>query len=83
MQELVRELNSTAAQHRARRTADACRARRPACRDSWPARSGPTSRTASLSPDVNDPGLRNITFDELVATYGECDARARSRVERI
>ena len=32
---------------------------------------GPTNRTASLSPDVNDPGLRNVTFDELVATYDE------------
>ncbi len=32
---------------------------------------GPTNRTASLSPDVNDPGMRNISFDELVATYGE------------
>jgi 5-methyltetrahydrofolate--homocysteine methyltransferase len=30
---------------------------------------GPTSRTASLSPDVNDPGFRNISFDELVAGY--------------
>ena len=27
---------------------------------------GPTGRTASISPDVNDPGARNITFDELV-----------------
>ncbi|MDJ0873575.1 MAG: methionine synthase [Gammaproteobacteria bacterium] len=32
---------------------------------------GPTNRTASLSPDVNDPGLRNISFDELVAAYTE------------
>ncbi|MCK6372156.1 MAG: homocysteine S-methyltransferase family protein, partial [Gammaproteobacteria bacterium] len=32
---------------------------------------GPTNRTASLSPDVNDPGFRNIGFEELVATYGE------------
>ena len=32
---------------------------------------GPTSRTASLSPDVNDPGARNITFDALVADYLE------------
>ncbi|MDQ6999784.1 MAG: methionine synthase [Mariprofundus sp.] len=32
---------------------------------------GPTSRTCSLSPDVNDPGFRNITFDELVETYTE------------
>jgi len=32
---------------------------------------GPTNRTASISPDVNDPGFRNISFDELVDTYGE------------
>jgi len=32
---------------------------------------GPTSRTASMSPDVNDPGFRNISFDELVVTYTE------------
>jgi 5-methyltetrahydrofolate--homocysteine methyltransferase len=30
---------------------------------------GPTNRTASLSPDVNDPGYRNVTFDELKAAY--------------
>ena len=32
---------------------------------------GPTSRTASLSPDVNNPGFRAITFDELAAAYRE------------
>ncbi|MEQ8193399.1 MAG: methionine synthase, partial [Rhodospirillales bacterium] len=32
---------------------------------------GPTNRTASISPDVNDPGFRNITFDELRAAYYE------------
>ncbi len=32
---------------------------------------GPTNRTCSLSPDVNDPGLRNITFDDLVTAYAE------------
>lgn len=32
---------------------------------------GPTSRTASLSPDVNDPAFRNVSFDELVGTYTE------------
>lgn len=32
---------------------------------------GPTNRTASLSPDVNDPGFRNVTFDELVKSYFE------------
>ncbi|OFY83665.1 MAG: methionine synthase [Bacteroidetes bacterium RIFCSPLOWO2_12_FULL_35_15] len=32
---------------------------------------GPTNRTLSLSPNVNDPGFRAITFDELVAAYTE------------
>lgn len=32
---------------------------------------GPTNRTASLSPDVSDPGKRNVRFDELVAAYRE------------
>jgi 5-methyltetrahydrofolate--homocysteine methyltransferase len=32
---------------------------------------GPTNRTASISPDVNRPGFRAITFDELKAAYGE------------
>jgi 5-methyltetrahydrofolate--homocysteine methyltransferase len=39
---------------------------------------GPTSRTCSLSPDVNDPGFRNVTFDGLVADYIEA---ARGLVE--
>ncbi len=30
---------------------------------------GPTPKTASISPDVNDPGARNVTFDQLVAAY--------------
>jgi 5-methyltetrahydrofolate--homocysteine methyltransferase len=32
---------------------------------------GPTNRTASLSPDVNDPGFRAVNFDQLVAAYAE------------
>ncbi|WP_409119845.1 homocysteine S-methyltransferase family protein, partial [Streptomyces acidiscabies] len=32
---------------------------------------GPTSKTCSISPDVNDPGYRNITFDKLVTAYVE------------
>ena len=32
---------------------------------------GPTGRTASISPDVNDPGARNVTFDELAESYAE------------
>ncbi len=55
------------------------------CADSWTARTpdkprfvagamGPTNRTASISPEVNDPGARNVTYDELVAAYGEAVA---------
>ena len=41
-------------------------------RPRWVAGSlGPTNRTASISPDVNDPGYRNVTFDELVEAYVE------------
>jgi 5-methyltetrahydrofolate--homocysteine methyltransferase len=32
---------------------------------------GPTTKTASISPDVNDPGFRNVSFDALVAAYGD------------
>lgn len=32
---------------------------------------GPTNRTASISPDVNDPGYRAVTFDQLAEAYGE------------
>ncbi|MDP9199775.1 MAG: homocysteine S-methyltransferase family protein, partial [Pseudomonadota bacterium] len=39
---------------------------------------GPTSRTASLSPDVNDPGFRNTGFEELRATYATA---ARALIE--
>jgi 5-methyltetrahydrofolate--homocysteine methyltransferase len=41
-------------------------------RPRWVAGSlGPTNKTASISPDVNDPGARNVGFDELVASYLE------------
>jgi methionine synthase I (cobalamin-dependent) len=39
---------------------------------------GPTNRTASISPDVNNPGFRNVTFDELVEAYAE---QARGLIE--
>lgn len=39
---------------------------------------GPTPKTASISPDVNDPGARNIDFDQLVAAYSE---QARALIE--
>jgi len=66
---LVRELNLAAAQV-ARRAADDVAARTGRPRFVAGAL-GPTNRTASLSPQVNDPGFRNISFDELVATYDE------------
>ncbi len=69
LESLVRELNLTAAQI-ARRAADEVAARTGRVRFVAGAL-GPTNRTASLSPDVNDPGYRAVTFDELVATYSE------------
>ncbi len=36
---------------------------------------GPTNRTASISPDVNNPGFRNVSFDALVEAYASADAR--------
>ncbi len=69
MQELVREINLEAARI-ARAAADDYTVRHGTPR--FVAGSiGPTNRTASLSPDVNDPGFRNITFDALVETYAE------------
>jgi 5-methyltetrahydrofolate--homocysteine methyltransferase len=66
---LVRELNLAAAQI-ARRAADEVAASTGRVRFVAGAL-GPTNRTASLSPQVNDPGFRNISFDQLVATYDE------------
>ncbi|PNS12188.1 methionine synthase [Mixta theicola] len=53
-----------------------------ACADEWSAKTpgrpryvagvlGPTNRTCSISPDVNDPAFRNVTFNELVTAYRE------------
>ena len=67
MEALVGELNAAAARL-ARECADA-----QAAKDGNPRYVagvlGPTNRTASISPDVNDPGFRNIKFDELADTY--------------
>src|SRR6202795_4084527 len=69
MQSLVGELNLAAARL-ARRVADDVSAETGRQRFVAGAL-GPTSRTASLSPDVNDPGFRNISFDELVTGYSQ------------
>ncbi|HUV14548.1 MAG TPA: homocysteine S-methyltransferase family protein, partial [Acidobacteriota bacterium] len=39
---------------------------------------GPTNRTASISPDVNNPGYRNVSFEQLALAYGEA---ARGLIE--
>ncbi len=45
---------------------------------------GPTSKTASISPEVNDPGARNISFDELVEAYTEqIDALVEGGVDML
>ena len=68
LQHIVRELNEAGARV-ARLAADEFTAREPHKPRFVAGVLGPTSRTASLSPDVNDPGFRNITFDGLAADY--------------
>ena len=69
MQEVVYELNRDGARL-ARRAA--IKAERADGRRRFVAGAlGPTNRTASLSPDVNNPGFRAVTFDELRVAYGE------------
>ncbi|MGY1846339.1 methionine synthase [Blastococcus sp. SYSU DS1021] len=70
MQELAYELNVASARL-ARREADAMTERTPGRPRFVAGAIGPTSRTASISPDVNDPGARNVGFDDLVAAYLE------------
>lgn len=70
MQELVPELNREGAQL-ARAAADEWTAKTPDKPRFVAGAIGPTSRTASISPDVNDPSFRNITFDELRRVYRE------------
>lgn len=70
LEHLVPELNRVAAQI-AREVADEFEAQNPDKPRFVAGILGPTSRTASISPDVNDPGARNVTFDELVENYKE------------
>ena len=70
MSELAYELNVASARL-ARQACDTMTAADPH-RPRWVLGAiGPTNRTASISPDVNDPGARNVTFDELVTAYLE------------
>ncbi len=72
MESLVAELNSAAARI-ARECADQAAHRTGSIRYVAGV-IGPTNRTASISPDVNDPAFRNISFDALAATYEEAAA---------
>ena len=68
MGDLAPEINLKAAQL-ARKAADKMTALTPDKPRFVAGGLGPTNRTASISPDVNDPGKRNISFDELVKAY--------------
>jgi 5-methyltetrahydrofolate--homocysteine methyltransferase len=70
MQSLVYEMNVQAAKL-AREAADEYTAKTPDKPRFVAGALGPLNKTASLSPDVNDPGARSITFDEIVAAYYE------------
>lgn len=68
MEHLAYELNVAGAQV-ARRAADYFMAQNPARPRFVAGAMGPTNRTASLSPDVNNPGYRAVTFDDLAEAY--------------
>ncbi len=70
LEHLVYELNYQSARL-AREVADDFTARDPSKPRFVAGSLGPTNKTASLSPDVNDPGFRGVTFDELVDAYTE------------
>ncbi len=70
LEDLVYQLNHASAQL-ARSVADEFEGKDPESPRYVAGVLGPTNRTASISPDVNDPGFRNIEFDKLVATYTE------------
>ncbi len=70
MEDLVYEIN-VAATRLAREAADEMTAKTPDFPRFVAGVLGPTNRTCSISPDVNDPSFRNVTFDDLVATYYE------------
>ncbi len=68
MSDLAHEFNLASARL-ARAEADAATARTPDRPRFVAGALGPTNRTASISPDVNDPGARNVTFDQLADAY--------------
>jgi 5-methyltetrahydrofolate--homocysteine methyltransferase len=77
MEGLAYEMN-LAASKLAREAADAATHKTPLRPRFVAGALGPTNRTASISPDVNNPGFRNVAFDELVEAYTE---QARGLIE--
>lgn len=81
LQDFVFEINFHSAQI-ARKVADEFTALNPDKPRFVAGSIGPTNRTASISPDVNDPGFRGISFDELVtAYYQQVDALIQGGVD--
>ena len=75
MEDLVYEMNAESV----RLAREAAEAASTPERPRWVAGGiGPTNRTASISPDVNDPGFRAVTFDDLAKAYGDA---ARALIE--
>lgn len=70
MEDLAYELNYESAKI-AKEVADEFTAKTPHQKRYVAGSIGPTNKTASMSPDVNDPGYRAVTFDELVEAYRE------------
>lgn len=70
MQDMCREINRVAAKL-ARELADEYTAKTPGKPRFVAGSVGPTNKTCSMSPDVNNPALRALTYDELVAAYQE------------
>ena len=70
LQDVAREMNEAAARI-AREAADGYEQREPGRPRFVAGALGPTNRSASISPDVADPGARNVTFDQLADAYGE------------
>jgi 5-methyltetrahydrofolate--homocysteine methyltransferase len=77
MEELAYEMNLAAAKL-ARAAADAATRQTPQQPRFVAGALGPTNRTASISPDVNNPGFRNVSFDQLTEAYLE---QARGLIE--
>lgn len=70
VEDYIREINQ-AAVNLAREVADEYTTKNPGKPRFVAGSVGPTNKTASMSPDVNNPALRSITYDELVAAYQE------------